>query len=164
MIDREELQQIEQRAKAAKRAVDTVEVHTDGGLFGEIPLSLAAQLFPAAVSSARDVPRLLAEVKRLSPASYLIGPEACTEGDCDEEEPADGQDCSHIREAVATFDDVKRAEVLGEVVQSARKRLTEFSGSKREDATARDFAVELLADIDHALEAMEAAESAGWVH
>jgi hypothetical protein len=54
-----------QRAEAARRAVETVRVHADGGLFGDIPLAEAAGLFPAVVASARDVPTLIAEVQRL---------------------------------------------------------------------------------------------------
>jgi hypothetical protein len=61
--------------------------------------------------------------------------------------------CSHIVERVATFDDVKRAECLAQLVGSIRERLA-----------ADENTDELMADIDTALEAMEAAESAGWVH
>jgi hypothetical protein len=162
VIDSQELQAIRERSDAAKSAVETVQVHADGGLFGEIPLAAAAALFPAAVASAKDVPGLLADLERLTPAAYLSGPEDCCEGDCiDGEKPADGEWCSHVTERVAAFDDVKRAEALAEIVQSVRRRLGELSGSTR---LARDVAADLVGDIDNALEAMEAYESAGWVH
>lgn len=128
MIDREELQQIEQRAKAARRAVETVEVHTDGGLFGEIPPSLAAQLFPATVASVRDVPRLLAEVELLSPAEYWVGDEECMERECDGYVDEDGaqvrdfsEPCPHVEVKVATLGDVKRAEYLDILVRSLKE-------------------------------------------
>ena len=126
MIDSHELRAIRQRANAAKRAVDTVEVHADGGLFGEIPLSVAAQLFPAAVSSARDVPRLLAEVERLQPASYVEGRQECLEGDCiDGGQSPVGELCPHLTERVATLRDVQRAEALAELVERVQSRLCE---------------------------------------
>lgn len=129
MIESQELQAMRERCDAAKRAVDTVEVHVDGGLFGEIPLSMAAQLFPAAVTSARDVPRLLEEMERLSPAEYWVGNEECMERECDYWFDGDGNEiprgdqtrCPHIEVKVATLADVKRAEYLDELAQELRK-------------------------------------------
>lgn len=155
MIDKAQLEAMRGRYDAARGAVVAVRMHTADGIFGSLPADEAVAQLPAAVASVHDVPDLIAECDRLAPASYLSGPEQCCEGDCEDEDPPDGQWCSHITEKVATFDDVKRAEHLERLVGSLRDRL-----SVRSELFAR----ELAEAIDDALEAMEAAESGGWAH
>lgn len=154
MID---LGSIRTAAETARTAIESVDLHEEDGLFGKLPAQRVELLLAYAVASARNVPALVAEVERLTPAAYLVGPESCCEGECEEETPPEGEWCSHVTQKVATFDDVKRAEHLADLVQAVRSRLSEHTESA-------DFARELVADIDYALEAMEAAESAGWAH
>lgn len=153
MIDSAELDRIEQAAKAANGAVGAVLARRGDGLYAGLPYDDPETLLEAAAESAKHVPRLIAEVRRLAPASYVHGPEACVEGDCDDEDPPAGQWCSHVTEKVATFDDVKRAEYLARLVGSIRERLVDDDNTD-----------ELVVSIDDALGAMEAAESAGWAH
>lgn len=159
MIDAAELQQMRGRALDAAPAVEAWRLRQGEGLYAGLPYEDPMGLLEAAAASAGDAPALADEVERLAPASYLRGPEACCEGDCEDEDPPEGQWCSHVTEQVATFDDVMRAETLAGIVESARRRLGELSGS-----APNALADELAADIDAALEAMDAAESAGWVH
>lgn len=120
MIADDTKRQMRQRAEAARSAVDTVALHTDGGLFGGIPPQAAAALFPAAVESARDVPALLDELERLAPAAYVVAHEACRERDCDhvDWETNPDAECPEVEHRVATLADVKRAEYLAALVEA----------------------------------------------
>lgn len=123
MID---LGPIRAAAETARPAIEEVDLHAEGGLFGKLSPQRAELLLAFAASSARNVPALIAEVERLSPAAYLRGPEACCEGECDEEAPPYGQWCSHVAEHVATLADIRRADLLDElvgVIEEAARRL-----------------------------------------
>lgn len=161
MIDKAELDGMRQRSDAARPAVEAVAIR-DGGLYADQPIDDPVGLLRLAAGSAADVPALADECERLTPASYLSGPEACVEGDCDCPGKPDGRWCSNVVEKVATFDDVKRAEHLAALAQ-ALKRAAEAAqrGGRIDD---RDLARIVIETVDDALAAMEAAESAGWAH
>lgn len=149
MIDSQELNHIEQRAQAARAAVDAVLVRKDG-LFADEPIPDPVGLLRLAADSARDVPDLLAECRRLAPAAYIRGPAQCYDGDCEDgETPPDGQWCPHVEERVATLGDVRRAEYLDELARDLRCQL-----GLRSDSFARA----LCDEIDGAYERMAADE------
>jgi hypothetical protein len=159
VIDGQELEHAARRAEAAQPAVDAWRLRQGEGLWAGLPYDDPVGLLELAADSARDVPPLVAECRRLAPAAYLLGPEQCAEGDCDEEDPPDGQWCSHVAERVATFDDVKRAEHLAALAQ-ALKRAAEAAqrGGGIDD---RDMARIVIETVDEVYEQMRAEEVAG---
>lgn len=155
MIDEAELGRMSQRAEAANGAVGAVLARRGDGLYAGLPYDEDPEaLLEAAAESARHVPALIAEVRRLAPAAYLHGPEECMERDCDHFADDDGkpvnqddEHCPHVQERVATLGHVKQAEYLERLVVSLRRRL-----AAGEDPS------ELVEAIDDALEVMRADE------
>lgn len=128
MIDSRELQEIRDRSTAYGKAVELMLIAAEGGMFAADRKAAADAVLPAAIDSARDVPRLLDAVERLAPAEYWLGREECMEGECDWFFDGDGnqirplgEPCEHIEVKVATLADVKRAEYLDELAQELRK-------------------------------------------
>lgn len=110
-----------------------------------------------------ELARLRAEVKELSVARYIHGPEGCTNGDreCNEYEAEGGEDiewCSHVEHRIATLADVIRAERLETLVNELREMVTH-----RERGTRDELAQDVLDLISGSYEAMEhAVTELGW--
>lgn len=150
MIDGHELDRMSLRAHEANGAVGAVLARRGDGLYAGLPYDDDPEvLLEAAAESARDVPALLAEVRRLAPASYWYGREECAEGDCDhvDREADPDAECPELEERVARLGHVKQAEFLTRLVDSIRQRLT-----------AGPDPAELVEEIDDALEVMRADE------
>lgn len=127
-----ELNRIRDRAEAARPAVETVLVR-QGGLYADVPIDDPVSLLKLAVASAADVPGLVSEVVRLSPAAYVFADDECMDRECDYWYDDDGQPilrgeddrCPHIQERVATLGHVKVAEALARLVRSLRRALVD---------------------------------------
>jgi hypothetical protein len=166
MIDGQELEHAARRAEAAQPAVDAWRLRQGEGLYAGLPYDDPVGLLELAANSARDVPDLAAEVRRLSPAEYWVGREECREGECDWFFDEDGNQirplggpCEHIEVRVATFGDVKRAEHL-DALAKALKRAAEVAqrGGGIDD---RDMARIVIETVDEVYEQMRAEEVAG---
>lgn len=150
-------------AETARPAVEEVDLHDEDGLFGKLPAQRAELLLAFAVGSARHVPGLIAEVERLTPGAYIVGPEHCCEGECDEEEPPDGEWCSHVTQKVATLGDVKRADHLDTLVQSLREAAERAQDGASPDSTGggRDLAQLILDGARNTYDRIKAWEQSG---
>lgn len=121
MIDAKTLREMRQRAGEFARADEVVRVAAADGLYADQWDTATEAAAPHAIASARDVPRLLDTVELLSPAEYVHGPAECAEGDCEDGYDETTELCPHLERRVATFADVKRAELLGDLAETLKR-------------------------------------------
>lgn len=159
MIDNGTLRQMGDRADVAARVIGALDMCAPDGLLGEQRRDAEQAAVGPAVASARDVPALIAEVRRLEPASYIHGPEACCLGECDHDLDDDGC-CPTVEYRVATLGHVWRAEVLGELVELLDKAGAAWNRGE-EWVPGRSFADYALEQIADAYERIEQREREG---
>lgn len=121
MIDTTTLQAMRQRADEFAKADETIRVAVADGLYADQRDRATQAAAPHAIASARDVPRLLDTVELLAPASYVHGSAECAEGDCEDGYDETTELCPHLERRVATFADVKRAELLGDLADTLKR-------------------------------------------